>query len=392
MLPELMNTFHIPATDLGHLIAFYYYAYTPAQIPVGVLMDRYGPRFILTMAVLACSVGTFLFGGTETYWVAACGRFLVGLGSAFAFVGVLKLASVWLPPNRFAFISGMTTTLGMVGAIAGQMIMTGLVHELGWQETVIYSGIVGFLLTPVIWLVIRDVPNAAASALQRQAKIGFSTLMKQVAAIALHRQMWINGFIGCLLYLPTSVFAEAWGVHYLQIAHGLTPSVAAVAVSMVFLGWAIGGPIAGLVSDKVHNRRIPLLVGAIVASLLMMVLIFGKTLPTPLILFMLLVFGMFSAAEVICFAVGRELSAPHLSGTAVATTNFLIMLGGMICQPVVGRILDLNWDGAMLNGIRQYSPEAYQTALLMLPLGLLIAVGLTFLLKETHCKPIAAQG
>ncbi len=393
MVPQLMDSFDIPAGALGHLIAFYYYAYVPAQIPVGVLMDRYGPRRILTMAVLACAIGTFLFGGTNTYWIAASGRFLVGLGSAFAFVGVLKLASAWLPPNRFAFISGMTTTLGMIGAISGQMIMTGLVREIGWEQTVIYSAAIGFLMTPILWWIVRDEPceGPAKKSKARDSRLDFSTLFKQVGFIALNRQMWLNGLIGCLLYLPTSVFAEVWGVHYLQVAHGLTAETAALAVSMVFLGWAFGGPIAGLISDKIGSRRLPMLLGEVVAMFLMGTLIFCTTLSTPFILALLFVFGVFSGVQVICFAVGRELCSAQLAGTSVAVTNFMVMLGGMIFQPTVGKILDLHWGGLMVNGVRQYSPEAYQVALMVLPIGLALSLILTFLIKDTRCQVVDAS-
>src|SRR5690606_5606120 len=106
------NALALDATHIGHLSAFYYYAYTPMQLPVGLMMDRYGPRNILTLAVLSCAIGTFIFASTTVFWIAAAGRFLIGFGSAFAFVGVLKLAASWLPANRFAFVSGLATTLG----------------------------------------------------------------------------------------------------------------------------------------------------------------------------------------------------------------------------------------------------------------------------------------
>ena len=102
----LREHFGLSAAGFGFLSAFYYYAYVPLQVPVGVLLDRYGPRVLLTTACLICVIGTFLFAGTSVFWIAAVGRFLVGFGSAFAFVGVLKLATIWLPEDKLAMVAG----------------------------------------------------------------------------------------------------------------------------------------------------------------------------------------------------------------------------------------------------------------------------------------------
>ena len=388
MIPELMNTFQISAAALGNLTAFYYYAYTPAQIPVGVMMDRYGPRYILTLAVLACAIGTTLFGVTTLFWVAAAGRFLLGLGSAFAFVGVLKLATAWLPPNRFAFVSGMATTLGMVGAMTGQMIMTGLVQEIGWQNTIFYSAFLGFVLTPILWLIIRDTPASQAEKKIQKKQIQWGELFRQVKSLSMNSQMWINGTIGFLLFLPTTIFAELWGVQYLRSVYHFTPAMSALAVSMIFGGWAFGGPLAGFISDRINRRRLPLLIGEVVATILLFILLLADNLPVPVVLGLLFVFGAFSGVEVICFAIGRENAPSHVAGIAVAVTNFLIMMGGVIFQPVVGILLDWAWSGELVNGIPVYSRESYQLALMVLPVGLLLSIALTFFLKETHCKPV----
>jgi len=141
MSSDIMRTYDIHAGAFGHLSAFYYYAYALVQPLVGLLLDRYGPRYLLTLACLACAVGTYLFIATEIFWIACLGRFLIGLGSGFAFVGALKLASIWLPPNRFAFISGLVNASGMIGAILGDIFLTRLVSSIGWRATNLYAAI-----------------------------------------------------------------------------------------------------------------------------------------------------------------------------------------------------------------------------------------------------------
>src|SRR3989338_7867051 len=159
---ELMLTYHIGAAALGNLTAFYYYIYSPMQLPVGLLMDRYGPRRLLTIATATCAIGTFLFTYTHYLWVAQVGRFLTGFGSAFAFVGVLKLATIWLPPQRFAMIAGLATTLGQIGGMVGVITLTALVNHGGWQSTFYLMAYIGVGLTILMYAVLRDHnPNRA---------------------------------------------------------------------------------------------------------------------------------------------------------------------------------------------------------------------------------------
>lgn len=403
MVPELQKAFslhgqYLDATLIGHLSAFYYYAYTPMQLPVGLFMDRYGPRGILTFAVLCCAAGTALFGLTESWWVAAFGRFWIGFGSAFAFVGVLKLASAWLPPNRFAMVSGLTTTLGMVGAMLGGVFLTELIQKMGWRETIVYSSYIGFVLTPIIWLVVRNDPSHFKITAHRidntQQKsptdcLSYRQLWTEICYSMRNKQIWLNGVIGGLLMAPTMVFPELWGKLYLQTVHQFSPLEASRAVTMIFLGWAVGGPIAGFLSDWMKRRRFPMLIGSFLTTLLLFAFLYYPHLSAANIKVLLFLIGVVSSVEVICFAVGRENCPASLSGTVVAVTNFLVV-SFSIFQVVVAKILDMTWDGTIVDQARIYSVESYHQAMLFLPLATALAFLLCFFLKETYCQPLSS--
>ena len=100
MIPELMKAYDLTGAEVGSLSAFYYHAYVPMQIVVGLLMDRFGPRRLLALACLCSVLGTYMFAGSHSIIIAQIGRFLIGFGAAFAFVGALKLATIWLPIYR----------------------------------------------------------------------------------------------------------------------------------------------------------------------------------------------------------------------------------------------------------------------------------------------------
>lgn len=382
---ELMATFDISQAGLGTLIAYYYLAYVPLQIPVGLMMDFWGPRRVLTFACLLCALGTFTFAGTETLWIAKTGRFMVGFGSAFAYIGVLKIAHLWLPRKYFAMVAGLCTALGMVGAMSGGILMAKFIKIAGWQQALYISAAVGFILAFVLWAIIRDKSDREFITRGRASHSGI-TVWVELLEVIKTKQLWINGAIGCLTFLPLTAFAEFWSVAYLEKI-GLDKEWAALGSSMVFLGFAIGGPIWGRTSDLIQSRRLPLMLGSITAAIVATVLLVAP-IPNVYALFtVLFLLGLFASAQILVFAVGEDICRPGMTATTVSFTNFLVMLGGIGMQPLVGVFLDklqtVNAYGEVI-----VSTSAFKLSLLVMPLGLILATVLCFFLKESyHDKP-----
>ena len=384
---ELMQHYGLSATAFGNLFAVYYYIYTPMQIPVGVLLDRYKTRILLTLATLLCAGGTFIFAGTSSLGIAQLGRFLVGLGSAFGFVGVMKVASLWLPANRLGMIAGLTTTLGMLGGIIGNNLMAFWVQTAGWQALMYVSGGFGLLLALVMAYFL---PNSSPSAEKKEvAPLTMSSLIGPMSLLLKSRQLWLAALCGGILYTSLSVFAELWGVPYLQIK-GFSPTSATALISMIFLGWALGGPLIGLISDRFNDRRLPLLWGSLLGALCIALVIFVDGLGPLSIATLLFLFGAFSSAENLCFVLAKESTLPSLAASAIALTNTFVMLAGTILQPLVGLILDLTFEGGITNGVHLYTQTNFQYALLALPLLYLASAALSLLLKPAYAPaPLA---
>jgi MFS family permease len=379
-----MRTYDLNGAQVGSLSAFYYHAYMPMQIIVGLLMDRFGPRRLLTFACALCAIGTYLFAGTHQLWIAQLGRFLVGLGSAFAFVGALKLATIWLPANRFALVSGIITCLGMIGAMAGDILLRALVDAIGWQVTIYLSAVAGVFLMFILWGLIRDVNPANPH--PHLHVIHTKELWTGLLGALKNLQIWLAGFVGFLLYLSLSAFGELWGIPYLEQAQGFSSTHAATANSMIFLGWAIGAPFWGWFSDYIGLRRLPIIASTLVALLVISLLLYLPGLSVGSVYILLFLFGFLTSVEILVFAICREVSAIQITGTAIALTNMIVMIGGNIFQPVMGRLLDMGWTGVMSEGARVYPPEAYHLAMCVLPIGMILAIVTTFFIRETQGK------
>jgi len=386
MTQELMRMYDLTATQIGLFSAYYYHGYVPVQIVVGLLMDRYGPRKLLTLACLCCAVGTGLFASGISLEVAEAGRFLVGFGSAFAFVGALKLATIWLPPNRFALVSGIIVCLGMVGAMIGDVFLRICVDGAGWQLTIYSAAVIGVILTASLWLIIRD--TKVQQVKFHQNSLAFSKLFKGLFKAVKNTQIWLNGIIGLLLFLPITAFAELWGIPYLEQSHGLGKVAAAHANALIFLGWMVGAPMWGFISDYLRLRRLPLMVSSLLCFIFITPILYIPGLSLTAVYILLFFLGVASSAQVLVFAVARETASMKITATAIALTNFFVMVGGNVFQPFIGRLLDHSWSGSMLDGIRVYTVQDYQFALTVLPLGVVLAFIAALFLRETNAKLI----
>jgi MFS family permease len=372
MKPELMSTFNINATLFGTLSAFYFYAYTPMQTVVGIMVDRFRIRNVLCFAVFCCILGTFLMARTDSYSLAATGRFLQGFGSAFAFVGALKLIAIWLPAENFAFYSGFTNMLGFLGAAFGEIFLTNVVKSTGWRATMDLFVILGAILFIIIWLAL----NLSTSKHQHEENhqtLSMKEAMQQLLKIAKQPYIWLAGILAYLIYLPTDVFAGLWGIPYLQSLHNYDAHQAGIASAMIFLGWAVGAPIQGWLSDKFSNRLGVIAIGALLATTLFTITLYMSSLPFVLLCLLFVAFGACSSVEILTFAMARDVSSRQTAGMAIAFVNTLCMLGGLIFQREIGSLLDKSWSGQMLDGIRYYSVHDYQHALFIIPVSLFLA-------------------
>lgn len=385
---ELTQSFHITAYEFGLLTSAYSIAYVPMQIPAGMIYDKFGVRFVLCFASLIATLGLYLFISADTFALAWAGRFLIGLGCAFAYIGTLKLASVWLPPNRFAVVAGLATAVGMTFGAMTQKYITHVKGVLNYQQALHPALLVGVVLSIIIVLLIKDKPkNQIDSDNEMQTPMNSKQLLNALWIIMCNRQMWLIGIIGCLLYLPASVFLDAYCEQYLITVFQVTAKQAVNIANLTFFGWIISGPIIGAFSERIRRRCLPLTVTGFFAALLLCIVFY---LPGMFSLYGLyisfFIIGFCCGAHPLCFPLAKENNPLQISGTAVAYTNMLIMLGGMIFPPIVGKLLNMHSTTFGATGLPIYSASDYTFALSVIPIGVALGIFLSLFLKETYCE------
>jgi len=387
MVDELMRDFAVSGAILGNLSAVYFYVYAGIQMPVGMALDRWGPRRVLAVAALVAGVGAALFAAAPNVGIAYLGRELIGGGCAFGLVGSMVLAANWFPPRRFALLSGLAMGFGFVGGISGQAPMALLVGAEGWRVGMGLLAAGALVLSLATWLITRDRPSDARPTEapgEKPAEGAFAGLWR----VARHPQTVVISIYASLISAPSLAFGGLWGVPYAMQAYGIDRPSAALAVSAILLGWAVGAPLWGWISDRTGRRKAPIVFAATLALASQLAVLYLPDLPLAWFRLLLFVNGATAASMSISYALVREHNASGNTGASLGLLNMCVVAGGALFQPLIGLLLDNAWDGRMIGGVRVYSPVAYADAFIVLPvlyaLALLVALGV----RETYCRPV----
>jgi len=386
MSTELMRDFGVTSQTLGILSGIYFYSYAAMQLPGGLMMDSFGPRRLLTIATTICAVSTIGFGLTENFFAACIARLMIGFGSAFAAVGSMKLASSWFAPNRFALLTGMMVTIGMLGAIGGEAPLALLIENFGWRHSMMIMGLAGLVLAMLIFIITKDTPTT---------KIGVTynpkdeePLLSSLLTLIKNKQLWLVAIYGGLMFMATPVFCGLWGVPFLMFKMHLSKTVAANTISLVFVGWAIASPLWGIFSNRIGRRKPSLYIASVGGLLTCSTFIFAPVNSKLLMQALLLLFGLFSAGFLPAFAIAKELCDRRYVATSLSFMNMMNMIGIAIAQPLIGFVLDRMWQGEIIDKVRIYPLEAYHLALAILPAGILISLLILPAIKETYCHNV----
>lgn len=385
MKPELMQSLVSDAEAFGSLSAYCLFAYGIMQIPAGMLLDRYGPRKIITLACTLCAAGSIVFGVSTELWQAKLGRVLIGAGAGVAFLSCLKIVHLWFPRQRYALMTGTTVTVGFLGAVFGLSSVSKIVEITGWRSSMYWGGLIGLILSVFLWYAIKEVVRSPKIIEEHKQ----SSIVSDLKVITKDSQTWILAIFAGLMFVPTLAFGGLWGIPFLVEAHGFDRTFAGMCTSLIYVGFMFGGTFWGFVSDYWGRRNAPMLIANVATLLVTIAIIYGKGLSPFALQSLLFALGFFSSGCLVAFAVATELHPSRLSGTASGFTNAVNTLWGALAQPFIGWILDLNSSGSavMVSGERVFTLAEYQNAFLVLPICLVVSCIFLLILKETYCKP-----
>jgi MFS family permease len=371
MMPQLSDAFGLSAMAVAAMAGLFYYGYSPFSLVAGAAMDRLGPRKVVPIGAATVGVGALLFasGNNEA---ASVGRFLQGAGGVFALVGAAYIATTNFPASRAATLIGATQMFGMAGGSAGQFVVGPIIASgVPWSTFWAAMGVAGLAMSAALFALLPDAkPAVVRDDWLKSAGRAFAVVFRNPQSI-------LCGMIAGLLFIPTTIFDMIWGVRYLQEARGFEYGEAVMRSATVPLGWIIGCPVLGAISDRLGRRKPVIVAGGVVLFACLLWILYGPAdVFPPYVLG--LVAGIASGAAMLPYTVIKEANPPEMSGTATGVVNFLNFTFSALLGPVFGRILQ-----RVSGGAASMSLEHYQTAFEPLLYGVALAIVLTLFLKET---------
>ncbi len=304
----------------------------------------------------------------------------MGFCAAFAFVGALKLAKMWFPASRFGLLAGITQALGMLGAAVGEGPVSYLVQLTSWREAMYIIGGVLFVLGIGIALIVRDNKDEV------RVDINKTPMFKGVVEVLKLKATWVNAILIGFLYAPTAAFAELWGASYIHRVQNISMTLAASSISLIFIGWAIGSPIAGFISDKIKRRKPIVIVSCVMSFVFLFPILYVPNLSSTLIFVLLFCYGLSNIGVATCYAIASEVVPVHLSGTSMSIANMASVLIGALLQPLIGKLLDMHWDHKYVAGVPFYSASDYHMAVWILPLCFVVSLVAAIVIKESYAQ------
>ena len=249
---DLMQAFDATSDIVGLLSAMYFYAYAGLMIPGGVLLDAYGVRIVVSVGGLVMGLGTLLMSVAGAELTLFAGRFVVGLGASITFVGTLKIAAIWFPPERFGTLAALTATVGVLGSLVATVPLAGLVAALGWREALAAVGLTTLAAAlACLWLG-RDRPEGIT--LPAGPALGLRDVLAGVVEVLGNRHTWPPFLAFFCIYAAVGNLM-LWVVPYLRDVYGLTTTQASVYATATPLALLFAAPLTGLASDRVIRRR-----------------------------------------------------------------------------------------------------------------------------------------
>ncbi len=369
--------------QLGVISLGYFYAYAPLQIPVGILIDKYGARPILFKAALAMGVGGIVFALASSMWLAEIGKFFLGLGSMTAFITMLFVIAHCFERNKWVFLIAVSSSISLMGAVLGQGAFDYMLNVWGYRAVLLFIAIIAFGFAALFLRVGKYRPKSFHLDEGEERKVHFWPALKSIFS---NSKVWLitlvsMGFMASVLSLGVS-----WGIPYLIASNRLSEEIASFATSMIFFGFAMGAPLMAHIADKFHKHREIMSVSLLLSFISVSSLVYLSPLADGAVFLLMFFIGFCSSAQVLTYPMGIEMAKPQLKATAVSLIYGMSFFLGALLQPLIGLLLKL-----ISKGVVPYLVEGYRIAFTVLVVIQGVGFFASFLIPKTRNKQRAKQ-
>tara|TARA_R110002110_G_scaffold415800_1_gene656283 strand:- start:39656 stop:40924 length:1269 start_codon:yes stop_codon:yes gene_type:complete len=357
----------------------YMVVYGAMQVPVGIITDRFGLKKSLTFAALLCAVSSIAFAMTYQFKSAVFARMLMGLGSSFGFICMLVSVYDWMPKKHYGLFIGLSQFIGTMGPMvaAGPLNNIAVNGNVDWRSIFLGLGFFGFLITIFIIVIVKN---------SHESLGGFRILTRptsirlNIVSILKQKQAWAIALYSALIYFTLEYLSENEGKIFLEI-NGYSAKFSSYMITVGWLGYAIGCPLLGFLSDYFRRRKIFMIIAALNCLAAIITIVYFPTSRTTLTgAFFLL--GIGAAGQSVGFAIMAEQCSKFYLAAGLGFNNCIIAFLASVNAPVIGWLLDNHSHTDTL--IKEDYVYAFSFLVILISVGLFASI---FLVKETYCRP-----
>ena len=287
-----------------------------------------------------------------------------------------------------AFVTGMVVTMAMLGGLVAQTPFAMLVHFLGsWRQALLTNALLSLVIWIVIFFIVHErPPDALHEEKHDQQQLTKFGLWRCIKLSALNPLNWLGGLYTALVNLPVFVLGGLWGIRYLIDVHHLTETESSYATTLFFVGVIVGCLIYGWISDHIERRVSPMIIGAILSLIVMLILMYMPGLSLGALITLFFLIGLVTSSQVLTYPTIAELNPIYLTSTAVSIDSVCIMISGFLIPPFFGWLMNRCGTHEVVNGLIMYSPQAFTCAMLVMPIAFVLALIISFFIRETYCR------
>jgi MFS family permease len=364
--------------EISLMSACFFLTYGLMQIPAGLVMDRFNKKLVLSGAAAVAAGGMLIFTFFPFFPMGCLAAILLGMGTAFSFVGAVMLFIKWFAPGQFAFVLGLLGGMGCIGTAVLCTVTTSYVTKMSF--TVILMALTVFSVFAFVmnFLFVHDPPESAKET-THVPSVSSNSLLQSLGQVLKNRQNWLAGLFNALLFGPALAFSSFWNFPYQKTYHHGSGS-AVMINNMVLVGLAIGAPLIGWLSDRIKQRVLPAQLFA-AGSLACMILIISDVVFSKTLIFaIMLLYGLFSNATTVGYAFAKEHTEERNHGTVTGFVNTITFISITALQIL---------PGLFYGNLKTFYAKVYtyDSAFLILPFCILGALVATFFMKETRGRP-----
>ena len=326
MLPEIMAQFNIDAALFGQFSGAYYLGYCFLHLPVGIMLDRFGPRKVMTACILLTVIGMLPILFTN-YWVfPIIGRFLIGVGSSAAILGIFKIVRMIFQEKHFTRMLSFSVTIGLLGAIYGGGPVAYLCQAYGHKYVVAGSAVIGIIFALFTYMLVPEMEKANKT-----------TVLSDMKMVFTNPKVMFFCVLSGLMVGPMEGFADAWGSEFLKRVYGFDASSASYLTSMMYIGMCFT-PILSYIAEKTDSYLGTITISGIIMFFVFALLIAGM-LNFQTITIAFFIVGLCSSYQVLAIYKASTYSPDNVAGLTTAVANMIIMSFGYIFHSTIGIII-----------------------------------------------------